>query len=235
MLEENTGKLSPVEAYLLIRVNAARAKDICKYIIGNLFYNRVLTLESVTKIHHRNDPVQIYEYIVAGEAFGQYVPTAYEAFFLQPYRDNPETKMLLGQFINNALDRTLSKRKLIKAIVASTGMQGLLTYNYLSYIILGVGLTSAGDSMRQRLIRIIDTGNHLLEEKAENDEVAKMLKDMGNLSLLLINPGNEFLIAIEKAVVQQLQKRIIDYGNKRPVAICLGCSTGCEACGGGGY
>lgn len=254
MIDYEVNKLSPVEAYMLIRGNAARVKDICKYIIGNLFYMRVLSLESVTRSPHKSDPTQTYEYVVRGDRFEDYLPTKYEEFFLEPFRGNPEMRLLLWDFVKSGLENTNNKRKLVKAIVTSPALRELTNYNYFTYLFIGFATNDAARALTRRLVKMIDDTNDLLEKGVNNARTREIVKDLGSLSLLLLNPGNEFLLAIEKAVVHQLRKSTISSSSSGGVAGCSscsgikhdtdgsgcssssdsGCSSGCSGCGGGG-
>jgi uncharacterized membrane protein YgcG len=240
MNENKTETLKPAEAYLLINGNNSKAKGILKYIIGHLFYKKVLAIETVIRAPHPKDPEQRYDYVVRGENFTDYLLDNYETPFTDLFQQNAEMKMLFGDFVKTGLDKTRSKGTLIKRMIKDSELNKLASFNWIAYFFAGFGINGDGVVAANNISRKVDHAYSLCLENENSAEAKQAVAKLGGLSLLLPNIGEEFIAYIENAVNHELEK----IRREKAASWVSGCGggggcssghdSGCSGCGGGG-
>lgn len=179
-------QLKPAEVLLLKERNQANAKDLLKVTFLDLIIKKILEVKTFQKEIHR-DEIREYKFVVRGSSFRGYRIAPYEEFYLSPFNQSRDLKLLIPNAIKIGFENSVHPKKLIETISQSLVQDGYLQQNFLQKIVGSYSLTPKGKEIRSHILYEISQLESSLPEMMQKDKTkaGEIIQKLGGSFYLL--------------------------------------------------
>ncbi|HEY0653054.1 MAG TPA: hypothetical protein VGD65_07995 [Chryseosolibacter sp.] len=213
--------LTPAESLLLRNGDSTPQYVMLKLTLMDLLLKKVLMVSTVERQPNSRDPVKAYQYVSAGENFGNYAALKHELTYLHDFRQSRDLQMTFKNCVKVAFENSGSEKKMRQTVRSTPALAGAFADTWLLRLTGTFNYSDQGFKKRLQLEDEIRAMEEKISTLLESDRQAALdeLRKIGGNIFLLTGLSIKLLTEVEEAFLKNVP------GHNS----ASGCSGGCSA------